>query len=277
VLVLLGDSSHGFFSALLRGVAETLPMLSAPDGKHLHTIINNHDDKPWVEEASLRTFLTERVSGLIIAPASSLRSSVSLLESYMIQNIPVIQVDRKVNGLGCAWVGIDNTQAAAAATKHLRSHGHDRISLIGGRPNVTTNQLRFDGYADAMSGAGADFRELIRWNCSEWDTTKATVGAMLAVSKSPTAFLCLSGMATLGTVLAIRDAKLSCPGDIAVIGFDDNPWCRIPTPGLTMIRQPARRIGEQAAQLVWQGFNGDLVPSDHFIQWELVQRGSCGC
>jgi DNA-binding LacI/PurR family transcriptional regulator len=140
-----------------------------------------------------------------------------------------------------------------------------------------TNQQRFDGYAEAMTGSGIDFHELTHWNCSAWEMAKATVKEALTIGSRPTAFLCLSGMATLGTVLGVREIRMTCPDDVAIIGFDDNPWCQVVVPELSMIKQPARQIGEEAAHLIWQGLTEGLVAADHFMQWELICRGSCGC
>ena len=52
--------------------------------------------------------------------------------------------------------------------------------------------------------------------------------------------------------LAIREAGLSVPGDVSIIGFDGLAYTRHISPLLTTIRQDTEQIGEEAARLLLQ-------------------------
>ena len=55
---------------------------------------------------------------------------------------------------------------------------------------------------------------------------------------------------TLSAMRAISEMELRCPADIAVAGIDDLPWTAGFRPRLTVIAQPARAMGSEAARLL---------------------------
>jgi LacI family transcriptional regulator len=75
---------------------------------------------------------------------------------------------------------------------------------------------------------------------------------------------------------AIKDAGLRCPEDISVVGFDDIASAAYHVPSLTTIRQPLRRMGEMAAQLVLRRIQNpaDAFPDTIMFEPELMQRES---
>jgi DNA-binding LacI/PurR family transcriptional regulator len=61
--------------------------------------------------------------------------------------------------------------------------------------------------------------------------------ALLAADEAPTAILAFSDAMARGVIRAVEDKGLSVPGDISVVGFDDNPIARRLRPALTTVRQ----------------------------------------
>jgi DNA-binding LacI/PurR family transcriptional regulator len=49
---------------------------------------------------------------------------------------------------------------------------------------------------------------------------------------------------------AMRDPGLAAPGDLAVIGFDDNGYGALATPALTTVHIDAEAHGRQAARAI---------------------------
>jgi DNA-binding LacI/PurR family transcriptional regulator len=275
IVTLVGDSSHGFFSEVIRGISDTLGGLSR-NGAPLSTIVCSHDDRSWVEEAHLRNLIQKPIAGMIIAASSYENPNGPLFDAFMERNVPIVQIDRRIEGIERPWVGIDNASAGYSATSHLIQHGHSRLAAIGGRQDVSTNSDRFDGFCKALRELDGT-EGISLWNCSHWETSRITIKELLSRRDRPTALFCMNGMATLGAMLAIRESMLRVPEDVALIGFDDSPWCLLAEPPITMIRQPARAIGETAAELVWKALYQNSTEGDHYCPWELVVRRSCGC
>ena len=64
----------------------------------------------------------------------------------------------------------------------------------------------------------------------------------------------------LRVLAAMRDLGLAAPGDLAVIGFDDNGYGALATPALTTVHIDAEAHGRQAARAVLGLDIGDLSP-----------------
>lgn len=273
VVTLVGDQRHGFFSELVRGSGDRLASFAASGVPCTPTVLS-HDDQPWVESQLLRGFIDRGIGGLIIAPAGG-TESLRLLEELSARGVPVVQVDRRLPGLPVPWVGIDNAGAAQAAVSHLiERHGARRVAVVGGRAHVSTNEDRVRGYHASLK-AGPSQWESVTWNCSAWEPARAEVSRMLSADEGPDSFFCLSGLATLGAVLAFRDDPRG--ERLPIIGFDDPPWTLLNEPPLSVIRQPAAEIGATAANLILDIAMGEEVQTEAVLPYEFVIRGSCGC
>ena len=76
--------------------------------------------------------------------------------------------------------------------------------------------------------------------------------------------------------MAIRDARLKVPDDIAVIGFDDLHIASLSTPRLSTVRQPLYQLGKAAVSLLAERISDSTAkPRKIIIEPELVIRESC--
>ena len=64
----------------------------------------------------------------------------------------------------------------------------------------------------------------------------------------PTAVIASDDYSAIGVIEAVRDAGLSVPDDISVVGFDGIEITQRTSPRLTTIRQDTKAIGEAAAK-----------------------------
>ena len=78
----------------------------------------------------------------------------------------------------------------------------------------------------------------------------------------------------IGAMEAAREAGLSIPGDIAIVGFDDIPAAKLL--GLTTVRQPEFALGALAAgTLVDRLQPGGIAASQRLeLKFEIVERSS---
>jgi DNA-binding LacI/PurR family transcriptional regulator len=82
-------------------------------------------------------------------------------------------------------------------------------------------------------------------------------------------------------VRAAVDLGLDVPGDLSVVGFDDNPLARRMTPELTTVRQDVAAKGRAAAAAlthqIARARDGETAEPQHvLLPTELVVRGSTG-
>jgi LacI family transcriptional regulator len=101
---------------------------------------------------------------------------------------------------------------------------------------------------------------------------------LLEKTRDFTAIFCFNDIAAIGAIRALKDAGLSVPGDVSVVGFDDIQSAAYSTPSLTTVRQPLAEMGQRGAQVLLEriGKNGTEHPSEIVMAPELVVRESSG-
>jgi DNA-binding LacI/PurR family transcriptional regulator len=100
---------------------------------------------------------------------------------------------------------------------------------------------------------------------------------LLAGDKHIDAVFAASDVVAMGVMGAIREAGLSIPGDIAVVGFDDVPMARYVDPPLTTIHLPAIELARTAGEMIIPLTDGHQPEKTHVVlDTELVVRKSSG-
>jgi DNA-binding LacI/PurR family transcriptional regulator len=100
---------------------------------------------------------------------------------------------------------------------------------------------------------------------------------ILRRGKPPTALFAGNDTIAVGAIAAIREAGLSVPGDVAVVGFDDLPIAAFTSPKLTTVTTEAAVQGEQAALAAIDLLNGKRIGRRNCsLSLELIVRDSCG-
>ncbi|HEX3335192.1 MAG TPA: LacI family DNA-binding transcriptional regulator [Jatrophihabitans sp.] len=147
---------------------------------------------------------------------------------------------------GFLSASIDDVGSARMAVEHLLGLGHRRIGLIGGDtddPMAFTPPLhRRDGYRDALEAAGVDLDpQLERLGFFTTHGGAEAARDLLTLEPRPTAMFAESDEMAYGALREINRAGLRVPEDVAVIGFDDQPFAEFMD--LSTVRQP---VADQA-------------------------------
>jgi DNA-binding LacI/PurR family transcriptional regulator len=163
---------------------------------------------------------------------------------------------------GITSINVDDRGGARAAAEHVLALGHRRIGIItsgfGGQhgiledPHAATlaygESQRMLGWLDALDAAGVTPVAVRIPHGDPHGTGYAGAEALLAAGEPPTAILAFSDAFARGAIQAIEDKGLSVPGDISVVGFDDNPIARRMRPALTTVRQDVDAKGRTAVR-----------------------------
>ena len=104
--------------------------------------------------------------------------------------------------------------------------------------------------------------------------------ALMALAEPPTAGFCDNDVTAIGLLCAAREAGLSVPQDLSVVGFDDIPFASYMYPALTTIAQPKFEMGKQAMQMALALMPAHALPaaevSDIVGKGTLIVRSSSG-
>lgn len=189
----------------------------------------------------------------------------------------VVILDEDIPGVTAPRLFVENTAGARLATRHLIEAGHSRIAYLGGPHGLFSVVERHEGFQQAMAEAGLPVRpDYVALGGFDPELARATTLKFLALPEPPTAIFASSDYLAIGAVMGLRDAGVSVPDDVSLIGFDDMPFGAMLTPPLTAIRQPVEQIGRQGFQLLLQLLNGKTPPPLTRLPVELIRRQSVG-
>jgi LacI family transcriptional regulator len=263
--LLLEDVSNPFSSALHRAVEDVAR-------KHgVVVFAGSVDEDPDRERDLAAALVARRTDGLIIVPTAP---DQSYLARERRNGTPVVFVDRPPVHLDADSVVTDNATGAYDGTEHLVRHGHRRIAFLGDLSTISTARERYDGYVQALGGAGVPLAvELVRRDLRTAEQAQLAVEELLALPEAPTAIFASQNLVTVGALRALRRADLH--RSVAVVGFDSLPMQDLLDPGVTIVEQDVRRLGATAAELLFARIAGDTSPAQSVvIPAELTPRGS---
>ncbi len=175
------------------------------------------------------------------------------------------------------FVDINATIGAEMAVTHLIEHGHKHIGIITNAPlDYTSAQQRRNGYLQALKKSKLPTNKAF---IKEGNYTPASgfeaMKALLSLTPRLTATFVASDVVAMGAMLAIKEAGLRIPQDIAIVGFDDIPLAEYYDPPLTTIRLPAFGLGWAGGERLIRLIQGDkLDQEDVFLNSELIIRKS---
>lgn len=150
-----------------------------------------------------------------------------------------------------ASVGSANWSGGLMATRHLIDLGHRRIAAITGPDDMMCSHARLDGFRSAMSAAGLTVDpDWVRFGDFHTTGGQRHGRDLLGRRDRPTAIFAGSDLQALGVLEAVRSLGLRVPDDLSLVGYDDIPIAKWVSPGLTTIRQPLKRMAEEATRLV---------------------------
>lgn len=262
---LLQDVGNSFSAALLRSLED------AARARGTAILSASLDEEPERERTLVHDLVTRRVDGLVLMPSTTRQDYLS---SEVRAGMPVVFVDREPRGIAADSVTVENVEGAVMGTEHLLAQGHRRIACLTDLPDISTAQLRLQGFVDAHRARGVHPDDRLTVTGLRGPTAgEAAVARLLDLDRPPTAIFAGRNDLAQGAVRALRRRGLS--DSVAIVGFDDFPLADLLTPPLTVIRQDVVRIGRLTADLLVARLDGDERPPQRVVvEPTLVVRGS---
>ncbi|UQS21439.1 LacI family transcriptional regulator [Amycolatopsis thermalba] len=238
--LLVLDLANPFFVDVARGAEQ------AAHDAGLSVITCNSGQRVDREESYLSLLAEQRVRGLLLSPVDT---SGAALETFRRSGIPYVFVDRKVPADEASSVSVDDLAGGELAGRHLLETGHRHIAFVNGPRILTQCRDREQGLRTALEGSGAELSVI---ETAELDVVSGRdAGArLLGVSPRPTAVFCANDLLALGVLQAMVGAGVRVPDEMAIVGYDDIEFAGAAAVPLTSVRQPARRLGQTAAELL---------------------------
>ena len=274
--VLAPDLSEGYFTRVMNGVVQELT------AAHYFYFTACHDWKPELIEKYSKMLVERAVDGFLL-----LNTGVEELAVP----VPVVAISAHCAEENVTNIVLDHHKAVQQALMHLYTLGHRRIAIMRGPHVIPDSEFRWESIQQVAREMDLklDPDLAIRIDAAGWSTKDGQHPMAPEIGYKPmqgllerthefTAVFCFNDISAIGAIRALKDAGLSVPGDVSVVGFDDILSASYFTPSLTTVRQPLSEMGRRGAQILLEriGDRKKAFPSDIVVEPELVIRESTG-
>ncbi len=258
-----------FVAAVLAGAEK----IASQKGYQL--LISQSFEQVEKERANVTLMFDKRVDALLVAVVQNVEP-VTHFKPFIDANIPVVFIDRVIEGLGCPGFIINNAEAAQKATQHLISQQCQYLWHIAWGKGCTIFSNRADGFETTCKNAG------IKYNIKTYNNLNFDAGVEVAhefnqSTHKPDGIFFSNDISAAACVATLTGLGIKVPEQVAIVGFNNDQYSRLSCPPLTTIDYPAYDLGTTAANYLVEHLNGNSLLNtmqNVVLKSELVIRTS---
>ena len=207
--------------------------------------------------------------------AAIIKNTTSEDDNFLACNhppFPVVLVNRLVQGYTSV---LSQPGSGKRALEILAQARCKKSAVLRGNPMTQSTQRRVEAFSRASTELfGYTTQEIIANNLSEKDGYIA-MKDFLRGGKKCDGLYAVSDALCMGACLAIREAGLRIPKDIAVVGVGDYEYADFFEPSLTTVGARHDLLAKKSSQLlVHHLFNAAAKPEVAYVATREVQRAS---
>ncbi len=235
--VVISDIRVDFFDELIR----ELEGIAYDEGYQI--IIMDSEENPEKEINCIKTLIKADVVGIIVAPCDT-KADFSFCA-----NIPLVQVDRKIDSDLFDFVGIDNMMATYNLTRKIIGKGKKNIGLITFTDKNYCARERRKGYRLAMIENNLYKDENILEIEYDGDTIHSNISKFISGNPDIDTLICTSSNICYEVLGKIN--RLGDKNHIKYVStFDNNKWLDHVAFPVDAITQPITNIAMTAIELL---------------------------
>ena len=262
IALIVTDIENPFYTAICRGVEDAARIAG------YSVILCNADRDIDKERQYIRVVADQNAAGVIISPASARKTDISELAA---RRLPVIAVDMALATVPDPSSSITRSKRLSDSSSHrkrLRAHrmhhgasgeartAYDRgADIEGHRGRRTSTPPRSPGLLELHGDGG-----------HQASRESSPSSRARTASSSPI-------IAWLSACCArFKNRPIAIPHQMKVIGFDELPWAFELHPHMSLVRQPAYRIGQEAARVLIDCADDKKSARHIVLEAELLER-----
>lgn len=267
--VLISDLHNPFFAEIYRGFEDVLS--DTPYRSFLG--IGRADAVD--ENAIVDAMVDRQMDGLILVAPVMAPADLQVVAN---ETPTVILGVHLPDAQGFDTVNNDDELGASMVVRHLHDQGCRRVAFLTlgdlPYPAGVTVTFREKGYRETMQALGLGDNLLVESASMHSDDIRAAALRILRSSTPPDAIFCWTDYVAFEVIGIAAELGLSVPGDLAIVGHDNTPYCALPQNDLTSIDQSGRLLGQQSAKLLLSRLRGRTAAQQYVVTPTLVARGS---
>lgn len=243
------NSTNCFFFDVMNGAKSRLEESS------YELIVSIYPESIAKDYFSKMSILRRRwVDGILLVPPTMQKEDIAFIKNC---DVPVVLIDRWVEGESLPLVASNNREISAAAVCELYNSGSRNIAFIGASFRNSTAVERYQGYVDALQMFGLPVNDKLICLLDSHDISSSMRATESVLKEGADAIFVANSMLCLGTIKQLQLCKLKMPDDVAVIGFNNFDWAEITNPPFSSVVQKANQIGRTASEQLLKILNGE--------------------
>lgn len=270
--IIVPEITSFYFATVINGVQDMV----AAAGYNL--MISQSNESVEQEKKIINDLSLVRVDGFLISPSSE-TVNFDHFDKLKDNDVPIVIFDRDCLGCEADKVLVDDYDGALQAVDYLVKTGCKRIAHITGPSNLSVSRHRLAGYTDALKRNGIEIQHELIVSSGGFSPEHGIESAksILSLKNQPDAIFAVNDGVAIGAMAVIKELGKKIPGDISVVGFDDEPYSSYFTPALTSVWQPVYDMGMLSAKILLNRFSsGDTEVKfrREILKPELIIRES---
>lgn len=262
IAVVAPDSANPYFMQVI-GEVERIARNSG-----FTVVVAHTDDDVELERETLALMVGRQIAGVVIAVVDEHASDLSALVD---SRVPLVLLDRRVQGIDADHVATDNLDAGRQAAAHLYGQGFRRPSIITGPAGLSTTEDRTTGFLQEWARIGGEMdADAVKRGDLHLESGTEAMHALLADGRADCVFVTNNRMSA-GVFEAIR-GRDDAP---ALLATDDDIWTRLVGPSVSVVQQPVRSTGRAAARMLGERIAAPgEPPTSMLLRSKIVARES---
>ena len=189
-------------------------------------------------------------------------------------SIPVVLTNSSCSNPNIPMVSLDYKKAAYEITKEMIKRGNKKIWMIKTIRTYVVNNLKVEGYLEAMTEAGLTPRVIEVSGKTELN--EIAYAKLIEKEGAPEVAIVVRDSMAVSFINVARLHHISIPQDLQVIGFQNTRYAELARPKLTCINTPIYEIGEKAMDLLTNLMEQtEKVEELHqYVSYDIVWRES---
>jgi len=240
--IIVHELNSNFITSVLAGIEK----ITTEAGYDL--IITHSSESHVKEAANAKNLFHKRVDGLI----ASLSFDTNDLEHFRLfeeKGVPVVFFDRVEQTNNNSVVIIDNYKCGYQATQHLIEQGCKKIAHVTSSLKRNVYSERYKGYRDALFDNNIPFDEsLLIINDLSENAGIQSAKQILSMAAAPDGAFITNDFVAAVCMRTLKENNIKIPGDIAIVGFNNDAIGKLIEPALTTINYPGKDMGEIVAR-----------------------------
>lgn len=266
--VIVPRINRQLFSNIIGGIEQVLRT------NGFNTFVYQTQESYENEKSGVQAMLNAGVEGLLVS-LSVETTDINHIERFIRSGRPIVFFDRCMEDPETSRVMIDDYNAAYKATEHLLANGCRKPVYFGGTENLFMYRNRRKGFEQALldNNFAADDIHVFEGSLTR-EKGYETFRGLYESKQIPDAVLAASDFSALGSILFMKEAGISVPDDVCVVGFANESFTEIMDPPLSSVEQFSKEMGMKSAEMMLKRFTGTNPIETVILTSELKIRKS---